>query len=57
MKITHTEDVDVLRRAAYPPLEEFADAYFHAQNGDPSKMEAYLKQCAEVKKALPKVIK
>lgn len=49
MKIVHTEDVDALRRAAYPPLEDFADAWFHLQRGDGTKMVEYLRNCSEVK--------
>ena len=54
MKIVHTEDVDELRRAAYPPLEDFADAWFHLQRGDGVKIEEYFKKCAEVKILYPK---
>lgn len=54
MKITHTEDVDELRRAAYPPLEDFADAWVHLQRGDSAKMAAYLSDCAKVKDVYPK---
>lgn len=50
MTITHTEDVDELRRAAYPPLEDFADAWYHLQRGDQSEMDRYLMCCDNVKR-------
>lgn len=53
MKIVHTEDVMELRRAAYPPLEDFADAWFYMQRGDGSKMVTYLRDCANVKDTYP----
>ena len=55
MKIVHTEDVDQLRRAAYPPLEDFADAWFHLQRGDGAKMDEYLARLKSVKNIYPKV--
>ena len=54
MKIIHTEDVDALRRAAYPPLEAFVDAYYHAMQGDDAKMLQYLERCREVKSVFSK---
>jgi len=54
MKITHTADVDALRRAAYPPLADFADALYWQSKGDPSKLDAYLSKIAEVKARFPK---
>ena len=54
MKIVHTEDVDELRRTAYPPLEDFADAWFHLQRGDGAKMDGYLEKCRFVKAAFSK---
>ena len=42
------------RQAEYPSLAEFADAYYWAQNGDDTKMTAYIEKCAEVKQKFPK---
>lgn len=42
------------RVAEYPSLAEFADAYYWAQNGDDTKMTAYIEKCAEVKQKYPK---
>ena len=42
------------RQAEYPSLAEFADAYYWAQNGDDTKMTAYIEKCAEVKQKYPK---
>lgn len=54
MKITHTADVDAVRRAAYPPLADFADALYWQSKGDPSKLDAYITKIAEVKARFPK---
>lgn len=43
-----------LRQPAYPELAEFADAYYWAQQGDNTKMEAYLAKVAAVKEQFPK---
>ncbi len=42
------------RAAEYPSLAEFADAYYWAQNGDDTKMTAYIEKCAEIKTKYPK---
>jgi len=42
------------RQAEYPSLADFADAYYWAQNGDDTKMTAYIEKCAEVKAKFPK---
>ena len=42
------------RQAEYPSLADFADAYYWAQNGDDTKMTAYIEKCAEVKQKFPK---
>ena len=42
------------RAAEYPSLADFADAYYWAQNGDDTKMTAYIEKCAEVKLKYPK---
>jgi hypothetical protein len=43
-----------LRKPEYPPLVDFADAYYWAQNGDDTKMQAYLAAVSAVKAAHPK---
>lgn len=53
-KIVHTEDVSALRRAAYPPLEELADALYWQSQGDNTKMAAYLAKVKMVKERFPK---
>jgi hypothetical protein len=42
------------RAAEYPSLAEFADAYYWAQNGDDTKMTAYIEKCEAVKTKYPK---
>lgn len=43
-----------LRRPEYPPLTDLADAVFWQQQGDNSKMEAYVAACEAVKAKYPK---
>lgn len=43
------------RANAYPALSEFADAYVHAQNGNPKPLADYVVACLEVKRKVPKV--
>ena len=38
----------------YPSLADFADAYYWAQNGDDTKMTAYIDKCEAVKTKYPK---
>jgi len=42
------------REREYPPLTELADALYHQQNGDDTKMTAYLAKCEAVKQKYPK---
>jgi len=42
------------RLAAYPPLADFADAYYWAQKGDDSLMTSYVAACSQVKADNPK---
>lgn len=42
------------RRQEYPSFEDFADAYYWQQKGDPSKMEEYIKRVDTVKQRFPK---
>jgi hypothetical protein len=53
-RITHTEDMNKLRREAYPPLEDLADALYWQAQGDNSKMEAYHAKITAVKELYPK---
>lgn len=43
-----------LRATAYPSMSVLADALFWQSKGDPTKMEAYLAACEEVKEKYPK---
>ena len=42
------------RKLEYPPLSDFADAYYWAQKGDNVKMDEYIKKCDDVKSKYPK---
>ena len=42
------------RAPEYPDLKEFVDAYYWAQKGDNTKMNAYIVKCDAVKDAYPK---
>lgn len=42
------------RKQEYPPLSEFADAYYWMQEGDDTKMNAYIEKCKQVKNKWPK---
>jgi hypothetical protein len=42
------------RARRYPPLSDLADAIYHQQNGDDSKMTAYLAAVEAVKVKYPK---
>ena len=42
------------RAPEYPPLTELADALYHQQNGDDTKMTAYIAKCEAVKQKYPK---
>lgn len=55
MKIKHEgTGIGERRRAAYPPLADFADAFVHEANGDPAPMRAYVAACVAVKTRFPK---
>jgi hypothetical protein len=43
------------RAAAYPSIADFADAYYWAQKGDNTLMDAYVAKCDDVKTKYPKV--
>lgn len=47
-------DYATLRRMAYPPLQDLADALYWQSNGDSSKLDAYLSNVALVKSIYPK---
>ena len=42
------------RRSEYPTLADFADAYYWAQKGDNTLMDAYVAKCDAVKTKYPK---
>lgn len=54
MKIHHKVDYRIKRVEEYPPVTEFADALYWKEQGDPTKYEAWLARCAEVKARFPK---
>lgn len=43
-----------LRAAEYPPMSDFADAYYWSQHGRMDLMDTYIQKCAEVKAKYPK---
>ena len=43
------------RATEYPTLADFADAYYWAQKGDNTLMDAYVAKCDDVKTKYPKV--
>jgi hypothetical protein len=43
-----------LRAPEYPDLKEFVDAYYWAQKGNDTKMNAYIVKCDAVKDKYPK---
>jgi hypothetical protein len=49
-----SESYKLQRQSEYPPLTELADALYHQQNGDDTKMTAYLAKCEAVKQKYPK---
>jgi hypothetical protein len=42
------------RAPKYPPLQDFVDAYYWAQKGDNTLMDAYVAACDKVKADYPK---
>jgi hypothetical protein len=42
------------RSSEYPDLKEFVDAYYWAQKGDNTRMDAYIVKCDSVKDKYPK---
>ena len=42
------------RASEYPTLADFADAYYWAQKGDNTLMDAYVAKCDDVKTKYPK---
>lgn len=49
-----SKDYQRKRFRQYPSLKEFADAYYHAQKGDNTLMDAYISKCDAVKNDYPK---
>lgn len=54
LKIKHDKDYREARAAEYPPLTDFADAMFHAKNGNPKPLDDYFERVKEVKNRYPK---
>ncbi len=46
-------DYKTRRAVAYPPLSEFADAFYWLQQGDTGRMADYLEACRAVKETIP----
>ena len=46
--------IDKKRRLEYPPMTDFADAYYHLQKGDNALMQEYLDKVEAVKLKYPK---
>ena len=42
------------RAAEYPPITDFADAYYWAQKGNTALMDAYVAKCDAIKLKYPK---
>jgi len=42
------------RAAEYPPITDFADAYYWAQKGKTELMDAYVAKCDAIKQKFPK---
>ena len=42
------------RRVAYPPIEEFLDAFYHERRGNPEPMAAWLAKIDAVKASIRK---
>jgi hypothetical protein len=45
------------RAAEYPPITDFADAYYWAQKGKTDLMDDYVAKCDAIKKKYPKGVK
>jgi uncharacterized lipoprotein NlpE involved in copper resistance len=45
------------RAAEYPPITDFADAYYWAQKGKTELMDAYVAKCDAIKQKYPKGVK
>ena len=54
MKQSFRPDPLALRRAAYPPLAELADAIVKQESGDKSAMRDYVAKCLKVKEKFKK---
>lgn len=54
MIIYHNEDIDQLRRTAYPPLADLADAMYWQSQGRDGKMKEYNAAVEAVKLRYPK---
>lgn len=48
-KIVFTKGYERARQENYPPLADFADAFYWRERGDPKPMEAYLAKIDDIK--------
>jgi hypothetical protein len=56
-ELLHNNDLNSYkkqRKSEYPSWEVLADAIYHQQKGDVSKMQEYIRLCDEVKQKYPK---
>lgn len=53
--IRHIVDYRKLRKSAYPPIEEFIDAMYHNEKGNPVPLQEYWAKCEAVKSNIPKI--
>jgi hypothetical protein len=51
---TLSPEYGILRKAEYPPLEDFVDAYYWQTQGDNELMNKYLQRCKSVKEKYKK---
>ena len=54
MIIEHVEEVAAMRKAEYPPIEDFADAMYWHSRGDDTRLNAYYEKVQAVKLKYPK---
>jgi hypothetical protein len=53
-KLRHRKGHERARREEYPPVEEFLDAYYWQQRGNPKPMERWLERIDTIKQRYPK---
>lgn len=55
--IRYVGDYQKLRKKQYPPIEDFVDAYYWLQRGNPLPMQQYLEKIDVIKGRVPKIPK